>query len=70
VKESCTTFIGGREAGVKGPLSLGRETTEEVVLVPKLRAALKKLNPDDPENNDFFLASNADPRHLRQRATD
>jgi type I restriction enzyme R subunit len=26
--------------------TLGRETTEEVVLVPKLRAALKKLNPD------------------------
>jgi type I restriction enzyme R subunit len=26
--------------------TLGRETTEEVVLVPKLRSALKKLNPD------------------------
>jgi type I restriction enzyme R subunit len=26
--------------------TLGRETTAEVVLVPKLRAALKKLNPD------------------------
>ena len=26
--------------------TLGRETTEEVVLVPKLRSALQKLNPD------------------------
>ena len=26
--------------------TLGRETTEEVVLVPKLRSALEKLNPD------------------------
>lgn len=26
--------------------TLGRETTEEVVLVPKLRSALKRLNPD------------------------
>ncbi|TWT74059.1 type I restriction endonuclease subunit R [Allorhodopirellula solitaria] len=26
--------------------TLGRDTTEEVVLVPKLRSALKKLNPD------------------------
>lgn len=26
--------------------TLGRETTEEVVLVPKLRSALRKLNPD------------------------
>jgi len=28
--------------------TLGRETTTEVVLVPKLRAALQKLNPDLP----------------------
>ena len=26
--------------------TLGRETTEEVILVPRLRAALEKLNPD------------------------
>ena len=26
--------------------TLGRETTEQVVLVPKLRSALQKLNPD------------------------
>ncbi|MEX1027390.1 MAG: type I restriction endonuclease, partial [Candidatus Paceibacterota bacterium] len=29
-----------------GDSTLGRETTEEVVLLPKLRTALKKLNPD------------------------
>ncbi len=27
-------------------LTLGRETTEEVILRPKLRSALEKLNPD------------------------
>ena len=26
--------------------TLGRETTEEVILVPKLRSALEKLNPE------------------------
>ncbi|TWU02224.1 type I restriction endonuclease subunit R [Stieleria varia] len=31
--------------------TLGRETTEEVVLVPKLRSALQKLNPDLAEKN-------------------
>ena len=30
--------------------TLGRQTTEEVVLVPKLRNALLKLNPDLPKS--------------------
>jgi len=30
------------------PGTLGRETKSEVVLVPKLRAALERLNPDLP----------------------
>ena len=30
--------------------TLGRETTADVILVPKLKAALKKLNPDVAED--------------------
>ena len=33
------------ESPVSGNSMLGRETQEEVILLPKLRAALERLNP-------------------------
>ena len=40
--------IGPRTDVPPERLYLGRETTSQVVLIPRLRAALRKLNPDLP----------------------
>ena len=42
------TTVNARDEELGSAGTLGRETTSEVVLVPRLRAALERLNPDVP----------------------
>jgi type I restriction enzyme R subunit len=42
------TTVNARDEELGSAGMLGRETTSEVVLVPRLRAALERLNPDVP----------------------
>ena len=42
------TTVNARDEILGADGTLGRETTSEVVLVPRLKAALERLNPDVP----------------------
>ena len=49
--------------------TLGRETTAEVVLMPRLRAALERLNPSAPLRGSRHRdgIADAEPRHDEPR---